>query len=78
MNKVTCQRDFRALRIYINDSLHFEMLMDNHDAIHSWMEGSSKCMYFIEFYRKTGTTIKLEYEDKSIWENILILINKNL
>lgn len=77
MNKVTGKRDFRAIKIYINELLHFEMLIESYDAVQSWAEGSNKNMYFIQFYRKTGNPIKLEYENKDTWVEILKIIDEN-
>jgi len=52
--------------------------MDNYNGMQSWLEGSSKCNYFIEFYQKSGTAILCGYDDKQIWLDILKLIDENL
>jgi hypothetical protein len=52
--------------------------MDNHDGVQSWLEGSSKHMYIIEFYRKEGDPIQMEYDDYDIWASILKEIDKNI
>lgn len=78
MNTVSAKKDLRSLRIYINNLLHLEILMDNHDGLQSWLEGSGRYNYFIEFYRRNSKSILCEYDDRNIWENILKEIEKNL
>lgn len=78
MNTVKAFRDFQSFKIYINDLLHLELRMDNHDGVQSWLEGSSKHMYIIEFYRKEGDPIQMEYDDYDIWASILKEIDKNI
>lgn len=78
MSKVSAIRDFKSLKIYIDGLLHLELPMNNHCGVQSWLEGSNKQMYFIEFYRKEGNSILLEYDDKDIWCEILKLIDYNI
>lgn len=77
-NKIIATRDYFSLRIYINDLLHFEVQMENHDGVQSWYEGTKKRMYYIEFYRKQGEPIMLAYDDVKNWEIILKLIDENI
>lgn len=76
MSEVKGFRDYRSFKIYINDLLHVELTMDNHDSMYSWIEGSHRKEFFIEFYRKQGSPVKLEYNDESLWKNILRIIDK--
>lgn len=78
MNKIHAERDFHSLRIYVNELLHLELPMKNHNGLQSWLEGSKKHMYFIQLYRKQGESIILEYDDRSIWEEVLKLIEANI
>lgn len=75
---ISCKRDFASLRLYINGLLHLEIPMNGHNGLQSWIEGSNKYMYFIQLYRKEGQAIRLEYDDKEIWESVLKLIDENL
>lgn len=77
-NKIECTRDYYSLRIYINDILHVEIRMENHDGVQSWYEGSRKRMYFIEFYRKEGDPILLGYDEVENWKAVLKLIDANI
>lgn len=78
LNKYKCVRSFYSLKIYIDNILHLEIRMENHDGIQSWYEDSGKKMFCIEFYRKVGASILLEYDEKDKWETILKLIDKNI
>ena len=78
MNKLKAIRDFQSLKIYVNDLLHVEVPMKNHNGLQSWIEGSNKHTYFIQFYRKQGESIILEYDDREIWADILRLIDANI
>lgn len=77
-NHVTSKKDFRSFRIYIDDYLHIELLMENYDGMQSWLEGSSRYNYFIKFYKKIGEPMICEYDDKDIWLQILKEIDNNL
>lgn len=75
---ITCKRNFYSLKIYFDDVLHLEVRMDNHDGLSSWFEDSGKQMYCIELYRKLGSPILLEYDEKYKWTNILKVIDENI
>lgn len=76
--QIRAERTYYSLRIYINDILHLEVRMDNHDGVQSWYEGDNHRNYFIEFYRKKGDPILLEYDNFENWKEILKLINENI
>lgn len=76
--KITCSVTFRYLKIYINNVLHFQLLLENHDGVQSWLLGENVKTFFIEFYRKEGEPILLEYDSYDIWIEILNLIDKNI
>ena len=78
MNKIHATRSHQNLRIYINDLIHIDLPIKEHNGLQSWLEGSDRRRYFIQFYRKIGEPIILEYEDRNIWEEILKVIDKNL
>jgi len=75
---IRAERTYYSLRIYINDSLHLELRMENHDGVQSWYEGDRYRNYFIEFYRKEGEPILLGYDDVDNWKEVLKLIDENL
>lgn len=76
MIKIT--NDLHSLKIYINDLLHFSLLIENYIAIQSWIAGTKKKRYYIEFYLKEGESITLEYEKFELWKSILEELDKNL
>jgi hypothetical protein len=78
MNTITAKRDFKCFRLYINDSLHLDLLMDTYNGMQSWLEGSGRYNYVIEYYRKNDELILCEYDDKQIWLDILKLIDQNI
>ena len=78
VNNIKAIKNFSSFRIYINDILHLQLLMDNHDGLQSWHVGKNNRTYIIEFYRKKGEPILLEYDKKEKWETILKLIDENI
>lgn len=76
--KIEIKRDYQAFRIYINDLLHLQIIMSNHDGVQTWYEGTQKRMYFIEFYRKEGQPIQLTYDEVGTWKEIIKLIDSNI
>ena len=76
--KITAYRDWQCLRLYINDLLHLELRMENHDGMQSWYEGSFNSTYCIEFYRKEGNPILLQYDEKETWKTILQILNEKI
>jgi len=78
MAQITAKRDLRALRIFINDLLHLEVIMEGYSGLHAWQEGTSRCVYKIEFHRERGKNVVCEYEDRSVWEQVLRAVEKNL
>jgi len=77
-NKIKIFKDHRSLRIYIDEILHVEILIGNYNGLQSWLEGSKKKMFFIEFYFKQGNSIILEYDEFDMWKTILRLIDENI
>ncbi len=78
MPKITCKRHFSQLKIYINDLIHLQLDMKNHDGFQSWYEGVNKLKHVIEFYRKEGEPIYTEYDEIEVWKAILELLDKNI
>ncbi len=77
-NKIEVSKGYGSLRIHINGILHLAITTKNHDGVQSWYEGNKKRLYFIEFYRKKGSPILLEYTEVENWKNILTLLDENL
>lgn len=78
MIRITAKRDLRALRLFINDLLHLEIILDSYVGMQSWQEGTRKCVYKIEFYLNNGIEILCAYEDRAVWEQVLKLLEENL
>ncbi len=76
--KITCKRDGKDLKIYINGLLHLQIMMDNHVGIQSWYEGTNHKHYKIEFYQKEGESFYSAYQIRETWEEILRLVDKNI
>ena len=78
-NTFIVKRDYLSFKIYINELLHLEIRMNNHDGVQAWYEGSGiNKMYYIEFYRQIGEPITLEYDYVENWKAILKLIDENI
>lgn len=69
--RVTVKKDLRALRIFINDLIHLELVMADYYGFQAWQEGSNSCVYKIQFYRDGEKNVLCEYEDREIWKQIL-------
>jgi hypothetical protein len=76
MIKIT--NDLHNLKIYISDLLHFSLLLSEYIGMQSWIAGTKKKRYYIEFYLKEGESITLEYEKQELWKSILVELDKNL
>ncbi len=77
-DKITCLRNNHNLRIYINEILHLQIIMENHNGLQSWLEGTNNFNFFIELYKKGQPSVLCEYDDKERWETILKLLDENL
>lgn len=81
MGNITSISNFKTLRIFIDDILHIDLPLENHDGLQAWFEHvgqKSNAKYFIDLYRKTGNTISLEYSKKEDWINVLKEFEKSL
>lgn len=78
MPRITATRDLRALRVFINELLHLEVLMEGYAGLQAWQEGSRRCVYKIEFYRDKGKRIVCEYEERDVWEGVLKVVQEKL
>jgi hypothetical protein len=76
MIKIT--NDLHSLKIYISDLLHFNLLLTEYTGMQSWIAGTKKKRFYIEFYLKGRESITLEYEKQEIWKSILEELDKNL
>ncbi len=76
--EITCKKDFRSLRIYIKEILFLELRLENHDGVQSWKEDKEGQRYLIEFYRKQGDPIMMEFDELDKWKSVLDLIDKNI
>lgn len=75
-NKYDIKVSANSIKLYINELLHLYIKKDDLTGLQSWIEGSDKQSFHIEFYTKNGE-IECVYDSKEKWENILKLINKN-
>lgn len=77
MTVVTLKRDVHSLRVFMDGLLHLEVLMSHYMGMQSWKEGTSGCVYKIEFYMSGGNSIICEYGNKDLWERVLELVADN-
>jgi hypothetical protein len=75
---VSINRNEYDIRIYINNILHLQVIFKDHDGIQSWLEGTKKVTYFIEYYRKNNEPIITQYDSKELWLEILKQLDNNL
>lgn len=78
MTIVTAKRNVHSFRIYMDGLLHLEVLMGYYTGMQAWIEGTSGCLYKIEFYMSSGKSIVCEYGTKDLWERVLQLVAVNL
>lgn len=76
--KVTALRKYQSLRVYIDDTLHVDFLMDNYTGMQSWKEGTKRFIYKIEIYFKRGAPMLLGYDAESLWKEVLTTLDSNL
>ncbi len=65
---IKLETNFYSLKIFIDNTLHLSLKIKDVVAVHSWIHRQNK--YIIEFTLQT-TTVKCEYQDKAIWQEIL-------
>lgn len=75
--KIDCQSDYRDLRIYINDLLHFQYLKKDYLSLQTYYIGRKKRMYHIDIYLK-GKTILLTYDLEDTWKKIIKILDDNI
>lgn len=73
---VTAKSDSEDIRIYINGILHLRIPRDEDMKLQSWVEGDSK-MYVIELWVK-GHQDHMAYDNKSLWVDILKVLDQNI
>lgn len=71
--KVTCERRWGWVKVFINDYLHFQFKWSELVAIHSWNEEEAD--WYIRLTLKDGE-ILLDYDTKEKWLMILAAINQ--
>lgn len=76
--KVTCKKDNKRFKLYIEELLHLDIPTDSYIGMQSWLDDRGTYSFVIEFYFKDSKPIFCEYEDRKLWESILILVDKNL
>jgi hypothetical protein len=72
---VTSDSNTDNIRIFINGYLHIYILKQNLVAINSFKNAENDFSTHIHF--KT-TTIKLQYDKKELWSNVLLELNNKL
>ena len=74
--KVTSKLDLLDdFRVYIDDILHLKFRYNLTIGLQSWVENYR--MYVVEIYFKDSEKIRLEYDNRPLWELILKEIDKN-
>jgi hypothetical protein len=76
MAAVTLSHTIKDLRIYIDGILHVHLLSDRYVGMQAWIDGSRK--YCIELTVSEGKNIKMEYENKQTWLDVLELLDENM
>jgi hypothetical protein len=71
--EIIVKKTLKYLKIYVDESLHLNIPIEEYSGIQSWIEGDNLCTYCIEFYLKNGQKILCTYEDKKIW---MLILNK--
>lgn len=74
--RVTCKSDSEDIRIYIDNVLHLRIPRDENLKLQSWVEGDTKT-YVIELWVKNHTD-QMVYDNKSLWTEILRVLDKNI
>lgn len=72
---VTSDSNTDNIRIFINGYFHIYILKKNLVAINSFKNAENDFSIHIHF--KT-TTIKLQYDKKELWSNVLLELNNKL
>ena len=76
MAVISITHTIKDLRIYIDGILHVHLLSDRYVGMQAWIESNTK--YCIEITVSKGKNIKMEYENKQTWLDVLELLDKNM
>jgi len=82
--EVTCESDYRDIRIYINGILHIVIPRASTDTskdslwLQSYYTGSRKRRFYYIEVRSGDHTDYYGYEDIEIWKKILQLLDDNI
>lgn len=72
--KVTATINYDYIKVYIDNKLHIAFKKEDFIGLQSWIE--NKDSFYIEIY--TTKLIKVWYKNRSLWEEILKVIDKSL
>lgn len=75
---ITTKKTCKYFKIYINQTLHLSIKIDEYLGVQSWIDENTLYRYNIEFYLKNRKSIVCEYEDRVLWESILKQIDAGL
>lgn len=67
--KISSKADSENIRIYFNDILHLKFPRNKNIILQSWIQENTKLFYIqIDI---DDQTLKIEYENKNIWKEVL-------
>jgi hypothetical protein len=74
MAKVTFERKYEQLRIYINGCVHIHLKLQDLIAFQSWVHGKSE--FYIEYTYLGGTKVTSGYTEIEKWKSILKILDE--
>ena len=72
---VTVEHNYRVIKVYINDLLHITIYRKRLSGMQAWVDKGFR--YVIEFTLSDGS-LKIEYDNKELWEEVLTKIDPYL
>lgn len=78
MTEVTWESDYSDVRVYINGLLHVHFIRSRYIGCQAYYNGSKvNKIYVLELFLE-GATIKLEYDNKETWVEMLKQFGENI
>lgn len=66
------------MKIYIENSLHLFINLENGDSIQAWIEDRKESKWFMVEYNINNKTTLCEYDNKELWLKILKEIDNKI
>lgn len=74
--KITSRADSEDIRIYFDNILHLRFPRNKNIILQSWIQKNTR-LYYIQIDIE-NQTVKIEYENKQIWKEVLKQLDKVL